>query len=57
MVVKYFKMYKPALLNHINENIKLGTKCVSLISSNTPDLHSVICSEMNTALITNKRLL
>ena len=30
---------------------------VSLISNKAPNLHSVICFEMNTALITNKRLL
>ena len=39
---KTFQNNKPALPNHI--------------TNKTPNLHSVISSEMNAALITNKRL-
>ena len=55
MVVKLCKMLiKPALPNHRPKKISLGTEC---ITNKAPNLHSVNCSEMNTALVTNKRLL
>ena len=50
------ELTKPVLQNHITRKIKLDLN-VSLISSKAPTLHSVIFSEMNTASITNKRLL
>ena len=49
MVMKLSEMFiKPSL------NLELN---VALISNKAPNLHSVICSETNTASITNKRLL
>ena len=54
MVTKFSKMViEPALQNH-----KIKTFNLELhISLKAPNLHRVICSKMNTASITNKRLL
>ena len=49
-------LIKLALPNDITRTFNLEIN-VSLISNKAPNLHSVICSEMNTASITNKRLL
>ena len=46
-------LIKPALQNYITTNIYLELN-VSLISTKAPNLHSLICSEMNTASVTKK---
>ena len=49
-------LIKLALQNNITKTFNLELN-VSLISNKAPNLHSVICSEMNIASITNKRQL
>ena len=55
--MKLFKiLIKPKPPNYITKTFNLELY-VSLISNNSHNLHSVICSEIDTASITNKRLL
>ena len=50
-----FQNVKAALKNHVaTSNFELN---FTIVSNKTPNLHSVICSEVNTASITNKTLL
>ena len=50
-----FQNVKPALENHIKIHyLVLNTPLMSNIA---PNLHSIICSEMNTVLITKMMLL
>ena len=55
MVVKLSKTFKHCQIVLLKTfNLELN---VSLFSNKTPNLHFVICPEMNTASVTNKRLL